>query len=164
MDDFHNNGIIDTTNQPITDRNAQTLFYLLYSRFGNNPIANRDITQFKYKMFSVIFQYGPTWQKKLEVQQTLRNLTDEDLRAGAKAIFNHAYNPETAPSTSSEDALTYINEQNTSHYKKGKLDGYAVLIALLEDDITYKFLNKFQHCFKQFVAPEDPLLYISEED
>lgn len=44
----------------ISDTNATTLFYLLYGRYGNNPIANRDITQFKYKLFSVIYQYGPT--------------------------------------------------------------------------------------------------------
>ena len=44
----------------ISDANATTLFYLLYARYGNNPIANYDENQFKYKMFSVIFQYGPT--------------------------------------------------------------------------------------------------------
>lgn len=44
----------------ISDANATTLFYLLYARYGNNPIANYDENQFKYKMFSIIFQYGPT--------------------------------------------------------------------------------------------------------
>lgn len=44
----------------ITDANATTLFYLLYARYGNSPIANYDEEQFKYKVFSVIFQYGPT--------------------------------------------------------------------------------------------------------
>lgn len=40
--------------------NVSLLYYLLYARYGNNPIANTDINQFKYKMYSVIFQYGPT--------------------------------------------------------------------------------------------------------
>jgi hypothetical protein len=41
--------------------NESILFYLLYARYGNNPIANQDIEQWKFKIFSVIFQYGPTW-------------------------------------------------------------------------------------------------------
>lgn len=44
----------------ISDNNATTLYYLLYARYGNTPIANYDVNQWKYKMFSVIFQYGPT--------------------------------------------------------------------------------------------------------
>ena len=44
----------------ITSANEEILFYLLYGRYGNNPIANRDINQWKFKMFSIIFQYGPT--------------------------------------------------------------------------------------------------------
>lgn len=164
MQDFNNNGLIDAAHPPIAAASAQQLYYLLYARFGNNPIANRDINQWKYKMFSVIVQYGPTWEKKLEVQSKLRGLTDDELRLGAKVVYNTALNPETAPSTATLEELQYINQQNTSNYKKGKLDGYAILVALLEDDLTYKFLNKFQHCFKQFVAPEDPLLFVTEED
>jgi hypothetical protein len=40
--------------------NVSLVYYLLYARYGNNPIANRDENQFKFKIFSVIFQYGPT--------------------------------------------------------------------------------------------------------
>ena len=29
----------------ISDANATTLYYLLYARYGNNPIANRDINR-----------------------------------------------------------------------------------------------------------------------
>ena len=54
--DYQTNGIPMT----ITTANATTLFYLLYARYGNNPIANYDEEQWKYKMFSIIFQYGPT--------------------------------------------------------------------------------------------------------
>lgn len=164
MADYNNNGLINAQNPPIKLASATQLFYLLFARFGNNPIANRDITQWKYKMFSVIVQYGPTWEKKLEVQSKLRGLTDDELRLGSKVVYNTALNPSTAPSTASLEELSYINSQNVSNYKKGKLDGYAVLVALLEDDITYRFLNKFQHCFKQFVAPEEPLLFVTEED
>lgn len=54
--DYNHVGIPTT----ISDTNATTLFFLLYARYGNSPIANYDEEQWKYKIFSVIFQYGPT--------------------------------------------------------------------------------------------------------
>ena len=56
LTDYQNAGIPTT----ISNQNATTLYYLLYARYGNTPIANYDENQWKYKMFSIIFQYGPT--------------------------------------------------------------------------------------------------------
>lgn len=63
--------------------NVTTLYYLLYGKFGNSPIANLDVNQFKYKLFSIIWQYGPTWEKRLDIQNILRNFTEADLKSGA---------------------------------------------------------------------------------
>ena len=52
----------------ITDTSATTLFYLLYGRFGNDIIASSDTNRFKYRLFSIIWQYGPAWEKKLDIQ------------------------------------------------------------------------------------------------
>lgn len=251
--------------------NVSLLFYLLYAKYGNNPIANFDVNQWKFKLFSVIFQYGPTWEKKLAIQETLRGLQLDDLindgaidelfnhsglngvtesttgslnkettNTGTQTIAhtgtvgvvhdnditnsgsdttvaNHAFNPGTAPSGSDAYApLTYINEQNAQKLTKGtmsaqdesstttyantdtttnnlagqeasnttgsrtvsgndsvadtrkrtltrgKLTAYEHLIRLLDSDITGDFLIKFRICFKQFVAPEKPLVYIED--
>ena len=107
--------------------NVSLLFYLLYARYGNNPIANRDVNQFKYKVFSIIFQYGPTWEKRLDIQKKLRELSAEELATGSKAIYNTALNPSIAPSTQATDELNYINQQNTTNYKKSKMDAYGQL-------------------------------------
>lgn len=144
--------------------NVSLLYYLLYAKYGNNPIANNDITQFKFKLYSVIFQYGPTWEKKLDIQSKLRALSEADIMAGAKAIYNSAMNPSTAPSTGSLDELTYINSQNTTNYKKSKLEAYNILWSLLDDTLTAKFIEKFGICFKKFVYPEEPLLFVTEDD
>lgn len=162
-DDYTDSGLYKAVSS-ITIDSAKTLYYLLYARYGNNPIANRDINQFKYKVFSIIFQYGPTWEKELAVQYNLRALNDEAIRQGSKAIYNQALNPQTEPSTGSLDELTYINQQNTTNYKKSPLEGYSMLLDLLKRDVTNEFLNRFQKCFKQFVRPEKPLLYVTEEE
>ena len=108
----------------ITADNQTKLFYLLYAKYGNSPIANRDITQFKYKVFSIIYQYGPTWEKKIAIQDSIRSLTEEDLLTGSKAVYNSALNPGTAPTAGTVEELTYINSQNTTNYKKSKMDAY----------------------------------------
>lgn len=148
----------------IANASATTLYYLLYARYGNNPLANRDVNQFKYKLFSIIFQYGPTWEKRLDIQAKLRAISDDDLVVGSKAIYNSAQNPSTAPSTAGLSELPYINQQNTTNYKKSKMDAYSQLWMLLDNDVTGDFLNKFKVCFKQFVAPERPLVYVTEDD
>lgn len=143
--------------------NCSTLYYLLYARYGNSPIANLDETQFKYKLFGIIFQYGPTWEKRLEIQSSLRGLTEEDLLKGSKAIYNHAYNPETQPATGDLDEINYINDQNTTNYKKSKMDAYTQLWNLLDTDVTEEFIRRFSICFKKF-AKRGTLLYVEDEN
>lgn len=111
----------------ISDESATTLFYLLYARYGNNPISNYDETQFKLKLFGLIFSAGPTWEKRIEIQDRLRGLNEAELLQGSKRILNTALNPETTPSTLGLEELTYINQQNTSNAKKSVLGAYAEL-------------------------------------
>lgn len=161
VDDYKSCALYDPGNT-INDGNAQTLYFLLYARYGNTPIANWDQNQFKYKMFSVIFQYGPAWQKELEVQSELRSLSLDDLQTGSKVMFKHAYGDATTPSAS--DSMDYTNDKNEQKTTRAKADGYAILLSLLKDDVTEKFLSKFKHCFKTVVYPEHPLLYGTEID
>ena len=194
------------------------LYYLLYAKFGNSPISNWDETQWKYKLFSTIFQYGPNWEKELDIQGILRNLNLSDLvdegqvqdvidhdgtntqtvsntgtvgtNNDVETITNHAFNPSTNPSTDAYDALTYINDQQatktdndttvtnnlttgvqaadtsddtvTKTITAGKLRGYEKLLALLNSDITDKFLTKFGPLFQKAVNLR-PLIFESED-
>ena len=156
--DYNNIGIPTT----ITSENISTLYYLLYAKYGNSHIANSDETQFKYKLFGTVFSYGPTWEKRLDMQNELRTMSDDELIKGSKQIANHSYNPSTAPSTSTLEELTTINEQNTNNYKRGKLDAYAFLWDLLATDVTTEFINKFKSLFLVIVEPQLPLWYVTD--
>lgn len=140
----------------------QTLFYLLSARYGNSSVANSDENQFKLKLFCTIFQYGPTWEKRLSIQTDLRALKEDELLTGTKQINNHSYNPSTAPSTDTLDELPTIDEQTSTKYKKSKMDAYANLMALLEKDVTEEFMNKFKKLFLIIVEPQLPLWYLTE--
>lgn len=148
----------------ITDANCEILYYLLYARYGNSSIASSDEERFKYSLFSLIFQYGPAWEKKLSVQQSLRGLSGDQMLQGSILINNHVANPGDTASSTSITALTGVDDQNQTLYKKGILEGYNMLIELLEDDVTEYFIRKFQKLFLQFVNPEVPLWYVSEGD
>lgn len=148
----------------ISDNSAQTLFYLLYGSYGNDIVASSDINRFKYKLFSIIFQYAPNWEKQLEIQNKLRGLTEDDIRLGSRQIYNTAQNPSTEPSTGTTDELQYIDNQNVTKNQRGVLEGYATLLSLLRTDVTQEFLNRFRKLFLIIVQPEEPLLYITEVD
>ena len=56
LQDYSDNGLP----MLVDNKDMTTLFYLLYARYGNSSIASSDENQFKYKLFSLVFQYGPT--------------------------------------------------------------------------------------------------------
>ena len=150
------------SDSPDKESNLRTLYYLLYAKYGNNNITNLDENQWIYKVFSTIYKYGPTWEKRLEIQENLRDLTDTQLLEGAKAIYNHAYNPSTEPNTQTLEALPYINDQNTTNYKKSKMDAYTQLWNLLATDVTEAFIERFSILFKKFISPKT-YLYVEED-
>ena len=121
----------------ITDSELTMIYYLLYSRYGNNPYAADDLYRFKYNLFSTIFMYAPTWLKRLDIQNKLRNLTDDELING-------------------------INTQNVASTKKSKIAAYSDLVDLLKTDVTEQFLDKFKKLFLYVVAPQFPYLYKNE--
>lgn len=162
---YINSGIPTTISCDDTENpsSLQTLYYLLYAQYGNSPISNMDESQFIYKVLGIIFKFGPSWEKKLEIQEKLRGLTDAQIEEGALSIHNRAFNPATDPETTSEEILDYINEQNTSRVKKSKVGAYMDLWAALSTDVTSQFISRFAICFKQFVGYEHPLLYKTED-
>jgi len=153
----------DSPLKAIESDKAAEVYWLMYARHGNDPIANLDLFQWKQRFFSVIYVYGPSWVREMSIQETWRGLTDDQIRADALQIYNHAYNPETAPGATSEQILTYINEQNTNRSQKVIVDAYMQLDLLLKRDVTNAFLKHFDKLFKQFVYPECTPIYTSEE-
>lgn len=161
------NAVAPVSGSPFIDSDEEAIpqvYYLLYARYGNNPIANDDEHQWAYKIFSVMFAYGPTWERKLGVQATLRGLTEDELMEGAKGIFNHSYNPSTAPTTDTMDELTTINEQTVNKTRRSRIDAYGALWDILRANPTEDFLRQFKPCFKVYVGYEWPTVYVEEDD
>ena len=146
----------------ISETNCKTLFYLLYSKYAGSHFSNENLVQSKLKIFATIFEYGPSWEKKLEIQASLRALGLADLQEGAKQIVNHANNPNTTPSTTALEELEYIDEQHSTNYKRNKVDAYGSLWNMLATDVTEEFLNKFRKIFV-FITDETNRYLFEEE-
>ena len=149
------------TKYALTDENIIVLYHLLYSRYANSAICGDNVVRVKYDIYSIILNYGPTWQKELEIQRKLLGLSLEELQQGSIAISNHASNPETAPKVDSDGLLTYIDAQSAQIYKKSPIDAYANLLALLNDDVTEKFIKRFKVLFTKF--PTKACVYSSPD-
>lgn len=143
----------------VSEKTARTAYYLLLAEFANSTIANDDENQFKNRLYATLFKYGPTWEKRLDVQAKIRGLTEEEISRGSRQIINKAEHPGTEPSTASLEELQHISEQTAVNNRRDKLTGYNNLMALLETDVTADFIDKFRPLFMKCVAPERPLLY-----
>lgn len=152
-------GIAQTINQ----NSLANLWILLCGQYGESHIAYNSMNMFKQALFSIIFMYGPAWEKRLQLQNQLLELTPEQIRIGTKAIHNHAFAPGTPPSTATLEELTAIDSQNTSTYIKGELQAISELWELIETDVTAYFLNRFGKLFITVAAPDTALLYDVEE-
>lgn len=142
-----------------SNANLTTLYHLLFAAYGSTPIKSDYPKQWKDKIFSTIFMYGPAWAKRLDIQDAVRNLSDADIVKGSASIYNNAANPDTTPSTDTWDTIQGINSQNVTLHKRGKLEGYAMVDSLLKTDVTKEFIDRFKKYFIQVVTPGRPLWY-----
>lgn len=145
--DYNNNGL------PPILKNADsinTIYYLLQAAYGTWQIASNSSKVFAQKLFSTIWQYGPVWERKVELQTKIRNLSDDELAQGTKSIYNKALNPGSEPSTGSLLELNAILEQNTANVKRGKVEGLQLGWLLLDADLTKEFLDHFKPLFSKW--------------
>lgn len=161
-----NNAFVEDFNESFAQnsiKNPELLGHLLYAEYGNSPIAFSDVNLFKENVWATIFKFGPTWEKRLEIQEKVRNISEDELRVGSKAINNMAANPTQELTTSSLEEVTEITQQTSQKFVKSKMDAYSQLYDLLELDVTSEFIKQFRKCFKQFVMPENVILYEDED-
>jgi len=137
-------------------------WYLIYGKYGNDPLAGADITQWQYRLLMKLNAYAPTFIKKDSIQKALRALDLNDLREGYKSISNHAINPSTAPSTDNTEELPYISDQNVNKTKKNKVDGYLTLWEALHTNLLEDFLSKFAPLFSKIVSTSDRVVFIED--
>lgn len=151
----------ESTINLVDDEYITLTWQLVSARFGNSHMANFSESQFRLRVWQTIFQYAPTWIKKLEVQGELRGKTLAQLQEGDKAIYNTALAPDSAIST---EETAYINQQNVTKRTKSPLAAYNELLLLLETDVTGEYIDKFKKLFGFVASPNRTSIYVTEGD
>lgn len=142
-----------------TNGTMTTLYYLLWARYASNHINSDYPQQWKMKLMMTVFEYGPTWSKRLEIQEKVRNMSDDEIQKGTIMTYNTAMNPDGAPTTETWETLKGINSQNKNLYQRGKLDSYAYIDQILKTDVTREFIEKFKRYFDIMASPGGQLDY-----
>ena len=166
--DIYNSGVIPArllTGTEYAKYDISAIYALLCSEYFGAHISMSSEDWFKLKVMQTIFEYGPQWQREMALQDKLLKLTDAELRAGSKAIYNHAAHPSTEPSTDTDDELPYIDDQNVTKYAKEKARAFAEGAAGLDDSATRRFVNRFRKLFIRFLYPTtEHIWYEGEEE
>lgn len=148
----------------IPEKYLNILYWLLYSRYCNNPTSSYSENVFKSQIVAITWQRGPTWVKKVQVQDSLRSLSEADLITGARTIFNRAVHPENQPGTNTDEELTYLNAQDVSKQRRSKLDAYSYLFDVLKNDVTEEFISAFAKLFSKYVSPTVTRIYENDSE
>jgi hypothetical protein len=143
------------TEDVLSESSLKTLYYLLYARYGDRSILFYDTNQFIYAVFSLVYMYGPTWQRRVALQSKIRNLTDDEIVSSDATSHTHAYNPGTL----NTDDINYINEQNKTKRTRSKMEGLALASSLLEKDVSKEFVDKFASLFRRGVINICPVYF-----
>lgn len=147
----------------ISDKGLKMTYYLLMAEYANSAIASSDEDRFKLQVCSLIFQYGPAWETKLQIQEKIKNLKEDEILRGSEATYNQAAHPGNEPSVSSDEIIQGIDNQTRQIYKKSKMEAYMIQYESVKDNMTKSYISRFKDLFLKIVQPELPLWYESED-
>lgn len=146
------------------NKTLTNLYYLLYARYCDSHIASANEYGFRLKLWSKVFMYGPTWEKRLEVQRNIRNLAKESLERGNTNINNTALHPDVTPGVDALQPLDFITQQTAANQKRGELEALILQYNQLETDVTEGFIEEFKKLFLTVVFPEEPGWYYNYQE
>ena len=154
-----------TTGTYVDDETLKLIWLLMIGRFADSTIKPYNTYgAFQIRFMSRIWQHAPAWKKELDIQNKLRSMSLDDsspIYEGSRAIYNNALNPGTEPT---QEELNYINSQSVTKHKKSRLEGLALLTELMKNDVTERFLRRFDDFFKTIIYSGRTLLYETEGD
>lgn len=134
--------------------NWEEFYALIRARHGTDLIIG-DETQWQYRFFAVLYEYGGYWAKQQQIQTKLLTMEENEVRAGSLSISSSAMNPAEKPADTFEGTdiskIDTINTQNTTTYQKNARDAYVELSGMLRTNYTEDFLRKFDKLFKKIL-------------
>lgn len=150
----------------IDDDYIKLIYWLLMGQYANSHILSTDENRFKLNLFELVFMYGPSWIKRLEIQNSLRKLKEDDgsLLEGARYVSNLSLNPSTLPNNGDLAPLDTINQQSYNGWKKNKMQAYGEILEILRADVSQSFVGQFKKLFVSVVSGYYPLWFKTDKE
>lgn len=147
-----------------TDASLGILFTQLYAKHGSDHIRYSDAEQWKYAVFSIIYNEGMRWQVSRLKQDELEALTEDEILYGGKVVNNATQNPSTSDQDMADtEGLPTIDVQNASINVMNKVVAFTGYLNSLKD-VTTEFINKFDKLFSVVVTNPGRVMYVTEEE
>lgn len=140
----------------ISDDSLTSLYGLIYSQYGDRDVLADTDYQFNMQIASKIFKYGQAWETRVNIQNAITKLNEEDIREGTMVVTNSANTSGIRPTTPDE-LLNKIDAQGVNRYKKSKVEALESWKDTIETDVTTEFINRFEELFSAWPSgsPDD---------
>lgn len=147
-----------------SDTSLGVLFSQIYARHGSDHIAYSDAEQWKYAVFSIIYNEGMRWQVSRLKQDELESLTESEILYGGKVVTNATRNPSTSDQDMSDtEGLPTIDAQDASINVMNKVVAFSGYVNSLKD-VTTEFINKFDKLFSRVITNPGRVMYVSDPE
>ena len=150
---------------PLSDNEADVpneKTFALISNEYNDSHSCFSPDGFKDHFANDIYTYYKEFEATTQSIVDLMNLTDNDIAIADIAITNFANIPETESSTD-EETINFISNQNKTINKKGALQIRKEQIANKRTFTVKTFVNRFRHLFVKILSPAYTYV-VSESD
>lgn len=126
----------------------------IVGRYGSSHIRYSNVGQFKAAFIMIVRENLGRLRAKLRINDSLRNLTEEEALSGDKIITNMATNPDTEPATEEFESLPYINQQTAQKETRGTVSGLYNWKHSVGGQAYNEFLDGFRHLFRVLLGRE----------
>lgn len=130
---------------------SEKTFTLIAYEFNDSHTAFSP-DSFKQHFANDIYTYYREFEATTKGILDLMKLTDDEIAVENQNIFNIANIPETESSTD-EEVVDFISQQNKSINKKGKLQIKKEQLANKRAFTVRTFINRFRHLFIKVISP-----------
>ena len=145
-----------------TDVPSKKTFTLIFNEYADCHSAFAPF-DFKCHFANDLYTYYREFEETTKSLLELMKLTDDEIANADTMIINNANIPETESSTD-EETVDFISQQQKTINKKGKLQIKREQLSNKRAFTTNRFLNRFKHLFIKILSSAYTPVYVEDND
>lgn len=148
----------------ISQEEIRNMYYQLVSEYMVSHFAFIEPLQIDLQVAKTIYNYYPNLKKKLDLQDQILKMTEEDLADGNTAINSSMSNPDTDEISPSDATLPYTASKSIQTRKYSKPDRYTRQYNLIVDGLYDLYIKRFKSLFLTLIVGTNNLLSMDNKE